>query len=1652
MIRTTTSRPIVRRTVQALLLTASATALAQPASAMDVLFSSREGARVTYGQRVSQADGVTQIRLDSGAVLSFVEGADYRINEDGSVDLYAGGVTVAGGEGGPAIVRMPEGVEGRVSGMASAASFTVAADGTARGHALTGQVQVLRGTTNRTFNAGELWAAAGRQGLRRVMSNGEQAAPGTALADGSGGSAGADDGQGQVADLGAGGPLAAAENGLPVSLGDALAAAGAAADIVGAARRVELAAGNPDLDTFPSGDLAQLVSYAAQLERAHGGTPFPAARADIIRSYLGWLANGRAGADFLSGYSTIMVQYLDLLRAGGLPSSFRGSSRADLEAWLAYAQRTNRFAALSSQNRVLVDAYLAFLSGGGNPDQFSRRYTDLVNAYFVFLRGGGDAVAFAGASQQTLDSYIRFLNDSGLSAQLAAADRQLLAAYLANGGLAFTSQYRTALGSYYEFLRAGNLPSAYRGLDGATLRNYLEALQSTGLFDTVLGAQAEFYAAYLAHLRSGGAVDGFAGLNANIFAGYTTRLNAYYAFLAAGNLPSAYAGDLAALRQYLEALDANGALAAFLGSRSSFYTAYLAHLRSGGTVDGFAGLNANVFAGYTVQLNAYYDYLLRGGAPSAYTQLTQQQIAAYVEALRAAGASGTFLTGLAEFYTGYAAYLAGGGNPDVYTGLPVLNLPAFAEALNAYAAWLAGGGLPSGYSGLPLATLNDYIDALARSGRLADLLGTNASLLTAYFTYLDNGGALDRWSGLPVYANYVSALQAYYAYLQGGGLPGGYSALTQAQIQAYLAALSNAGGLGDQLGSLSGFFTGYYAFVVAGGNPANYSGIPAYASYADALRAYYAYLAGGGLPSGYAALTQEQVRAYLAALNAAGGFTLQLGGDLSAFFTDYFAFVSGGGNAANYARLPVYSTYVSALQAYYTYLQGGGLPSGYTALSQAQIQAYLAALQSAGGFSAQLGTLSTFFSGYYTFVAGGGNPGSYGGLPLYANYASALTAYYTYLQGGGSPSAYTGLTQAQIQLYLQALSDAGVLSANFAGTTLSFFTSYLTYLGTGANPDQFAALPSRPVTLAAGARAWMFSPTRGLTTSTTSAQVTADGKIEKITGAGDNQNVVYDYTTAANTLREYGRFGGTVAWSRYQQAAIGSVTNVQEHVLLLTPAVNVPNSGNTTYALVGGTAPSDAYAAAGTIGHMTGSVAVAFGAAPRLGADLSVRTGTRGWRLTTNGGATNPATGMAINTASWQFGGSMTVTNLAGDACSATCGASISGSLAGDGAGQIGLHYNINEGGAARSYVNGIGVFSTTGTALSGIGTLPPAPPVTPPAAGGSSGIGYSGGFNPTSPRISFITTLRLSGSNMVPGSESGFEATAYTLNSGGGLTAYTRTGGTTRTSGSTTVTDVSGTANALIGRWTSGTNTGANPFTLTANQGLHYFLARPVAAGFALPTSGTIHYDLIAATRPTIVDGSVAPGTFTGDLAIVLGTAPKVALEAKVAMNDSLIRTFATTGGIANPTQSTTDISFNTAGGFTFVAQGSNANGCTPTSCAFTASGNFAGDRNALAIMYTASDAGGSAKSIIGTALFGNGTLTGAAGAPQVEEQAAADAAPQALAVAPWDRWGSETPSVAGTAVADVAAAPGIEALAASGITFTPEQLQLLAQRGAVE
>jgi hypothetical protein len=71
-------------------------------------------------------------------------------------------------------------------------------------------------------------------------------------------------------------------------------------------------------------------------------------------------------------------------------------------------------------------------------------------------------------------------------------------------------------------------------------------------------------------------------------------------------------------------------------------------------------------------------------------------------------------------------------------------------------------------------------------------------------------------------------------------------------------------------------------------------------------------------------------------------------------------------------------------------------------------------------------------------------------------------------------------------------------------------------------------------------------------------------------------------------------------------------------------------------------------------------------------------------------------------------------------------------------------------------------------------------------------------------------------------------------------------------------------------GRWIGEvSNSGFGTEIYKPEQGLHYVVGTPTAT---MPQTGTATYALLGATRPTYIDGSAAPGTFTGTMGVDFG------------------------------------------------------------------------------------------------------------------------------------------------------------------------------------
>jgi len=150
-------------------------------------------------------------------------------------------------------------------------------------------------------------------------------------------------------------------------------------------------------------------------------------------------------------------------------------------------------------------------------------------------------------------------------------------------------------------------------------------------------------------------------------------------------------------------------------------------------------------------------------------------------------------------------------------------------------------------------------------------------------------------------------------------------------------------------------------------------------------------------------------------------------------------------------------------------------------------------------------------------------------------------------------------------------------------------------------------------------------------------------------------------------------------------------------------------------------------------------------------------------------------------------------------------------------------------------------------------------------------------------------------------------------------------------------------------GRWIGPVTLPGGSENYSANQGFHYVVGLPTPV---LPTNGvTATYALAGASRPTYLDGSTAPGTFTGSLSVTFNAQASISGQFQAAMPD---RTFAWTA--AGTTSSSS---------FSLATQTST--GCVGA-CAITTAGFFAGaNAQGAGVGYSIEDT----KTVTGAAAF---------------------------------------------------------------------------------
>jgi hypothetical protein len=150
-------------------------------------------------------------------------------------------------------------------------------------------------------------------------------------------------------------------------------------------------------------------------------------------------------------------------------------------------------------------------------------------------------------------------------------------------------------------------------------------------------------------------------------------------------------------------------------------------------------------------------------------------------------------------------------------------------------------------------------------------------------------------------------------------------------------------------------------------------------------------------------------------------------------------------------------------------------------------------------------------------------------------------------------------------------------------------------------------------------------------------------------------------------------------------------------------------------------------------------------------------------------------------------------------------------------------------------------------------------------------------------------------------------------------------------------------------GRWIGPVTLPSGPENYSANQGFHYVVGVPTPA---LPTNNVIaNYVLAGASRPTYLDGSTAPGTFTGSMTVNFAAQATINGTFQAAMPD---RTFNWTASGSTSSSS-----------FSLATQTST--GCVGA-CTITTAGFFAGPSAERAgVGYSIEDT----KTVVGAAAF---------------------------------------------------------------------------------
>ena len=387
------------------------------------------------------------------------------------------------------------------------------------------------------------------------------------------------------------------------------------------------------------------------------------------------------------------------------------------------------------------------------------------------------------------------------------------------------------------------------------------------------------------------------------------------------------------------------------------------------------------------------------------------------------------------------------------------------------------------------------------------------------------------------------------------------------------------------------------------------------------------------------------------------------------------------------------------------------------------------------------------------------------------------------------------------------------------------------------------------------------------------------------------------------------------------------------HVITMAPAAGVLPEGRATYTLTAATRPTFTDGRATSAARFDATLGVAFGPKNRIGfegqIDVTDASGAQSYAFTTPGGSAAPSVA-SFGDIFLSTSGALAVAST-GSACptgNSSCRLIYSLQSGGDAGKLLGFIYQLE--GSVPGQVAPAGI---TGSALFTQGTVTPRDDAAGTDltgqnliyAGSKVGADYRGGY-----------TVRVTDDGII---------NRFSQPVTGGEVQY-RDSNTVFEHGKT----VSAQDTVAWTRWAGGTTEGtfygpaAQGEARNANQGFHMIVGTPVSA---LPTTGTAQYVLSGATAPTIGDGSVVPGAFTGTMGVDFAAA-KVGLDANVGIGgfDYALKTV---GGALDPAN----------GGFALQAQaafygqmaiGAGGPACAGSTCTAFIDGQLYGEAGRLA------------------------------------------------------------------------------------------------------